>query len=219
VTGFPEFPNTQVLKMNLSMLKLFQMMSSKNRRLPLILFLLLMLRVMPPKPPPLKTELLLNLLKTWRGLCKEVMILYIENLPLVETREELPEGQDPSPSVVAFNESFSMSFRGELLSVSCETDVADGGAPKLSLLWKSPKFMDDTGGDSPMKTLQLSSKAVCDLEKQPSSSLKKSSAISDRATQAPLETLDRKGLHTIFFFHISLLLVSYIFLSFLVSYM
>jgi hypothetical protein len=27
----------------------------------------------------------------------------IDNLPVVETREELPEGQDPSPSVTAFN--------------------------------------------------------------------------------------------------------------------
>jgi hypothetical protein len=36
----------------------------------------------------------------------------VDNLPLVETREELPEGQDPSPSVAAYNESFSMSYRG-----------------------------------------------------------------------------------------------------------
>jgi hypothetical protein len=62
----------------------------------------------------------------------------VDNLPLVETREELPEGQDPSPSVAAYNESFSTSYRGELLSVSCETAIVDGGAPKLSLLWKSP---------------------------------------------------------------------------------
>jgi hypothetical protein len=53
----------------------FQMMLSKFKRLPLILLLPLMLRVIPPKPLPLKTELLLNLLKTWSGLCKEVMIL------------------------------------------------------------------------------------------------------------------------------------------------
>jgi hypothetical protein len=39
----------------------------------------------------------------------------IDDLPLVETREELPEGQDPSPSVAAFSESFGTPFRGELL--------------------------------------------------------------------------------------------------------
>jgi hypothetical protein len=44
----------------------------------------------------------------------------IENLPVVETREELPEGQDPSPSVAAFNENFGTSYRGKLLSVSRE---------------------------------------------------------------------------------------------------
>jgi hypothetical protein len=44
----------------------------------------------------------------------------VEDLPLIETHEELPEGQDPSPSVVAFNESFSASFTGELLNVSGE---------------------------------------------------------------------------------------------------
>jgi hypothetical protein len=58
----------------------------------------------------------------------------VDNLPLVETHEELPEGQDPSPSVAAFNESFGTSFRGELLSVSCEKAVGDGGASRLSLL-------------------------------------------------------------------------------------
>jgi hypothetical protein len=74
--------------------------------------------------------------------------------------------------------------------------------------------MDDTGGDAPTKTLRLSNKVVCDLEKQPSSYLKKTSTISERAAQAPLETLDKKGLHTIFFFLTFLLLISYIFLFF-----
>jgi hypothetical protein len=75
----------------------------------------------------------------------------IEDLPLVETREELPEGQDPSPSVTAFNESFGTSFRGELLSVSGGMTIVDGGAPKLSLLWKSPKFVDETREGVPKK--------------------------------------------------------------------
>jgi hypothetical protein len=139
----------------------------------------------------------------------------VENPPLVETHDDLPGGQYHYPLVIAFNESFGTSFRGELLSVSCEMAVADGGTSKLPLLWKSSKFMDDTEGDAPIKTLQLSSMTVCDLEKQPSFSLKKSSTISDCATQAPLEALDRKGVHTIFFFLIFLLLISYIFMLFM----
>jgi hypothetical protein len=70
----------------------------------------------------------------------------IENLPMVETREELPEGQDPSPSVAAFNKSFGTSYKGDLPSVSREMAVAGGGASKLLLLWNSSKFMDETGG-------------------------------------------------------------------------
>jgi hypothetical protein len=64
-----------------------------------------------------------------------------DDLPLVETHEKIPEGQDLSPSVAAFNKRFGTSFRGELLSVSCETASMDGGASRLSLLWKSSKFM------------------------------------------------------------------------------
>jgi hypothetical protein len=78
--------------------------------------------------------------------------------------------------------------------------------------------MDETGGEAPTKTLQLSGKAVCGAEKQPSSSLKKSIAISDCVVQVPLESLNKKGLHIIFFFLI-FLSVFYVFLFFLVSFM
>jgi hypothetical protein len=30
----------------------------------------------------------------------------VKDVPLLETREDVPEGQDPSPSVAAFNKSF-----------------------------------------------------------------------------------------------------------------
>jgi hypothetical protein len=70
----------------------------------------------------------------------------VENFPMVETHEELPEGQDPSPSVAALNESVGMSYSGELLSVSHEMAVVGGGAFKLFLLWNSSKFVDETGG-------------------------------------------------------------------------
>jgi hypothetical protein len=118
----------------------------------------------------------------------------IENLPMVKTHEELPEGQDPSPSVGAFNESFGTSYKGELLSVSHEMGVAGGGASKLLLLWNSSKFVDEIG-EAPTQMLQLPSKTIRDSEKQPSSS-KKTSVISERAAQTPLETLGRKGLCT-----------------------
>jgi hypothetical protein len=68
----------------------------------------------------------------------------VENFPLVETREDLPEGQDPSPSIVAFNKSFGMSHRGELLSVDREMAIEGDGASKLLLLWNSSEFMDET---------------------------------------------------------------------------
>jgi hypothetical protein len=56
------------------------------------------------------------------------------NVPLVETCEDLLEGQDPSPSIVAFNKSFGTSYRGELLSVGCEMAAAGDGVSKLLTL-------------------------------------------------------------------------------------
>jgi hypothetical protein len=53
----------------------------------------------------------------------------IQDVSLLETREDLPEGQDPSPYVAAFNKSFGTSYRGELLSVGCEVARNKGGAP------------------------------------------------------------------------------------------
>jgi hypothetical protein len=40
-----------------------------------------------------------------------------------------------------------------LLSVSGKVAIVDGGAPKLSLLWKSLKFVDETGEGVPTKNL------------------------------------------------------------------
>jgi hypothetical protein len=56
---------------------------------------------------------------------------HVQNVPLVETREDLPERQDPSPSIPAFNKSFGTSYRGELLSVGCEMGAAGDGGSKL----------------------------------------------------------------------------------------
>jgi hypothetical protein len=38
----------------------------------------------------------------------------VQNAPLLEVREVVPEGQAPSPSLAAFNKSFGTSHRGEL---------------------------------------------------------------------------------------------------------
>jgi hypothetical protein len=70
----------------------------------------------------------------------------IQDVALLETREDLPEGQDPSPSVAAFNKSFGTSHRGKLLSVGCEVAGNRGGAPRILTLWKSSALIDETGG-------------------------------------------------------------------------
>jgi hypothetical protein len=69
----------------------------------------------------------------------------MQNVSLVETCEDLPEGQDPFPSIVAFNKSFGTSYRGGLLCVCCEKASAGDDASKLLTLWNSSKFMDETG--------------------------------------------------------------------------
>jgi hypothetical protein len=118
----------------------------------------------------------------------------VENFPLIETREDLPEGQDPPPSIASFIKSFGTSYRGELLSVGREMAVAGDGASKLLLLWNSSKFMDGRGEEAPKQAPQLLSKIIRDSEKQPSSSSKKTSAISERAARVPFETFSKKGL-------------------------
>jgi hypothetical protein len=67
-----------------------------------------------------------------------------QDVTLLETHEDLPEGQDPSPFVAAFNKSFGTSYRGEFLSVGCEVARNKGGAPKILTLWKSSAFIDET---------------------------------------------------------------------------
>jgi hypothetical protein len=67
----------------------------------------------------------------------------VQDVPLLETHEDLPEGQDPSPSVAAFNKSFGTSHRGELLSVGCEVARNRDGAPRILTLWKSSALIDE----------------------------------------------------------------------------
>jgi hypothetical protein len=179
--------------MNLSILNPFQMALLELRKLPLFRLLLLMLEVFLLIHLLLKTKLLPNLLEIWRTLFRKNKDP-IENLPVVETCEELPEGQDPSPSVAAFNENFNTSHRGELLSVSHEMTIPGGGAYKLLLLRNSSNFMDETEEEAPKQAPRLLNKTIRDLEKQPSSSSKKTSATTERAAHVVVETLNRNGL-------------------------
>jgi hypothetical protein len=68
----------------------------------------------------------------------------VHDVPLIEIREDLPEGQDPSPSVVAFNKSFGTSYHGELLSVGYEVAGIEDGTSKILTLWKSPTLINET---------------------------------------------------------------------------
>jgi hypothetical protein len=55
----------------------------------------------------------------------------LQTIPLIETRADVPDGQDPSPSIAAFNKSFGTSYRGELLSVGYEVPGVGGGASDI----------------------------------------------------------------------------------------
>jgi hypothetical protein len=58
----------------------------------------------------------------------------IQDAPLLEIREDVPEGQAPSLSLAAFNKSFGTSYRGELLSVGCQAvSIGDGTSKILTL--------------------------------------------------------------------------------------
>jgi hypothetical protein len=116
----------------------------------------------------------------------------VQSVPLVESREDLPKGHDPSPSIVAFNKSFGTSYRGELLSVGCEMAAAGDGVSKLLTLWNSSKFMDETGEGASEQAPQPLSKIARDSGKQPSTSLKKTSTSSGK--KVAIETLSKKGL-------------------------
>jgi hypothetical protein len=78
----------------------------------------------------------------------------VEDILLIETREDLPEGQDPSPFVAAFNKSFGTSYRGELLSVGYEVaDIGDGKS-KILTLSKSPTLINEAREGTSEQILQ-----------------------------------------------------------------
>jgi hypothetical protein len=122
----------------------------------------------------------------------------VPDAPLVEVREALPEGRDPSPSVAAFNKSFGTLYHGELLSVGCEVSRNKGGAPKILTLWKSSALIDETGGEGSEQSLHSLGGAVRDSGKEPRSSPRKTPASLGKPTSSSgkkvtLQNLSRQG--------------------------
>jgi hypothetical protein len=79
----------------------------------------------------------------------------VPDAPLVEIREDPPEGHVPSPSLDAFNKSFGTSYRGELLSVGCEAAITGDGTSTILTLWKSSTLVNDTGEGASEQTSHL----------------------------------------------------------------
>jgi hypothetical protein len=120
----------------------------------------------------------------------------VQDVPLAEIREDLPEGQDPSPSVVAFNKSFGTSYHGELLSVGYEVADVKGDASKILTLWKSPTLINEIGEGVSEQSTQLLEQNVRDSGKEPCTSSKKTSVSLDKGSRKKVivKDLSKKGL-------------------------
>jgi hypothetical protein len=121
----------------------------------------------------------------------------IQDVALLLTRGDLPEGQDPS-SVAAFNKSFGTSHRGELLSVGCEMARNRGGEPRVLTLWKSSALIDETEERGSEQSLHSVREVGRDSEKEPRSSLKKTSASlgkssSSSGKKVTIQNLSKQG--------------------------
>jgi hypothetical protein len=117
----------------------------------------------------------------------------MQNAPLVETREDLPEGQDPSPSMIVFNNSFGTSYRGELLSVGYKKADARDGTSKFLTLWDSSKIVGETGEGISKHASPPLIGTPGDLGKEPSTSSQKNSSDSAPPSRVTIEMLSRKG--------------------------
>jgi hypothetical protein len=113
---------------------------------------------------------------------------------LLEVREVVPEGQAPSPSLAAFNKSFSTSHRGKLLSVGFKETSTGSKTSKILTLWKSPVLVDETGGESskqPGGVARDSEKGLHSaLRTTPSSQGKASSSSTNKVT---MQNLSKQG--------------------------
>jgi hypothetical protein len=122
----------------------------------------------------------------------------VQDVPLLETREDLPKGQDHSPSADAFNKSFGTSHRGELLSVGCEVARNRDGASRILTLWKSPALIDEIGEGGSEQSLHSLGQAFRDSGKEPRSSSKKTSVSLGKASaslgkKVTMQNLSKKG--------------------------
>jgi tRNA uridine 5-carbamoylmethylation protein Kti12 len=108
----------------------------------------------------------------------------------------LPEGQDPSPSIAAFNKSFGTSHRGELLRVGREVTKNRYGTPRILTLWESPALIDETGEDGSDDSLEgiacISRKVAKSSQKNASASAGKSSSSSWK--KVIMKNYSRQGL-------------------------
>jgi hypothetical protein len=77
--------------------------------------------------------------------------------------------------MIAFNKSFSTSYRGELLSVGYEKSDARDGTSKLLTLWGSSKIVDETGEGASEEASPSLIGTPHNLGKQPSTSSRKTS--------------------------------------------
>jgi hypothetical protein len=120
----------------------------------------------------------------------------LQNIPLIETHEDVPEGQDPSPSIASFNKSFGTSYRGELLSVGYEVAGVGGGASEILTLWKSPILINETGEGASEQTLHLFGEIARDFGKEHCTPSKKTSVSLGKPSTSSgkkLATKDKKG--------------------------
>jgi uncharacterized protein YktA (UPF0223 family) len=122
----------------------------------------------------------------------------VQDVPLIKTCEDLPEDQDPSPSVAAFNKSFGTSYRGELLSVGYEVAGIGGGASKILTLWKSLTLINETGEGASAQTLHSLGQTARDSRKEPCTSSKKTSVCLDKPSVSSgkkdtIQNLSKKG--------------------------
>jgi hypothetical protein len=127
----------------------------------------------------------------------------LEDPSLIGNREDIPKGKDPTPEVPAYNDSFSTSFRGELLSVGGPVVSKDGSGHSFSVLWRSSKFLtehvSETGGDALKEMPRLTDKAIVAPEKQTSSSHRKSLGIAELIGQEPAKLFNSDCLFSILY--------------------
>jgi hypothetical protein len=118
----------------------------------------------------------------------------VQDAPLLEIREDLPEGQALSPSLAAFNKSFGTSYCGELLSVGCKAASIGYGTSKILTLWKSPTLVNETGEGASEQMSRLPGETARDSGKKPCTSLKRTLVSSGKPSASSGKKINSKDL-------------------------